>query len=77
MTRVCARCGVEKPIQRFERNGKDGRRLTECKHCRSKREPMNDRLLAYLRGLVGLDPDGPTDEDRDRWKQDEKRGATW
>lgn len=46
-----------------------GRHNPDCIAGQSRRMPAEQ--LAYLRRLVGLDPDGPTPEQRARWIAEE------
>lgn len=76
--KTCTRCQASKPLSEFYPHRGCQQGVTpECRSCMRDRARMDSRLLAYLRGLVGLGVEGPTQEDRDRWREQEKSGATW
>lgn len=88
--KTCSKCHEEKPISEYpvNRSRKDGHQ-TWCRACgrrryRSERGPrppiprrylLDEATLRHLRAAVGLPPEGPTDEHRDRWHAQEMQGV--
>jgi hypothetical protein len=75
VTQTCRVCREDKPLTRFPLS--KGKRENRCADCKaSQRRVLSEAEVVALRRSVGLPDDGPTEEDRERWKPLEMQGGT-